>query len=127
MPSGVLHQVTNTGLHILRISSWRTQLYNRKEIDGLLIKIMITAYVLPVLLTIGVLILTVFIYSASKKHMVNSTIEPNYLAFFILGICLFPVGIILWYVTHNLAFLGIALLGFINLIVSLAHTDTWRT
>lgn len=87
---------------------------------------MITPYILPGLVTIGMLLLTIFIFIASKNHKVASTIEPNYMAFFILGICLFAVGIILWYVMNNLAFLGIAVLGFVNLIISLAHTDTWK-
>ena len=87
---------------------------------------MITPYALPGLLAVGML-LAVFIFIVSRKHKASGTIEPNYMAFFILGICLFPVGIILWYVMHDLAFLGIAVLGFVNLIVSLAHTDTWKT
>lgn len=86
---------------------------------------MSTPFIPPSLVVIG-LLLAIFIFVASKNHKESGSIEPNYMAFFILGICLFVVGIILWYVMNNLAFLGIAILGFVNLVISLAHTDKWK-
>ena len=81
----------------------------------------ITQFILPILLAAGMLLLAIFIIVASKNHKEDKGIEPNYMAFFILGICLFPMGILLWMGMDNPGFLGIAGLGFVYLIVSLTH------
>ncbi|MBW3015589.1 hypothetical protein KY330_04145 [Candidatus Woesearchaeota archaeon] len=70
-------------------------------------------------LTLGILILFLVIalliykFSKLKKH------EPDYYAFFILGICWFPLGFAL----NNHAF---TIMGLVFMVLGLANRDKWK-
>jgi hypothetical protein len=68
-------------------------------------------------------ILTLFI--VLKRRKVGNLEEPNFKVFFILGICFLPMGII-FSVTISTAFIGIAGMGIIYLIIGLANRHKWE-
>ena len=51
--------------------------------------------------------------------------ETNYQVFFILGICLFPVGLV-FLINGNIAFIGLVGMGLIYPIIGLANRDKWE-
>ncbi|HUV24914.1 MAG TPA: hypothetical protein VMW26_05755, partial [Methanomassiliicoccales archaeon] len=53
-------------------------------------------------------------------------VEPDYRAFYFLGIIFTPLGIVLSVVV-TWALLGITALGVIYLIIGLANRDKWKT
>ena len=78
--------------------------------------------VLVVILVIIGLILTLVVYKRKKEGL---TKDPNYQVFFILGICLFPVGLV-FLIIGNIAFIGLVGMGLIYLIIGLANRDKWE-
>lgn len=84
-------------------------------------------WILILLIIAGLLTLLglVFILFLSKKRK-KGWVEPDYRAFYILGIIFTPLGIVLSVVV-TWALLGITALGIIYLIIGLANRDKWKT
>jgi len=81
----------------------------------------------PVLLAIiGILVVTgVIIVLVWKKRKEQPTAEPNYLVFFILGICWFPLGVV-FISTDNPVGYFFFILGLSYLAIGLANRDKWK-
>ena len=80
-----------------------------------------------VIITVIVLALSIIVlFIALKKNKEGKYPEPDYRAFFILGICFLPVGVPLGISTNNPGLLGISGLGTIYIIIGLAHRDKWK-
>jgi len=60
-----------------------------------------------------------------KKKTKKSKEEPNYLAFFIMGICFFPMGIIFTAVI-SLGFMGFIGMGLIYMVIGLINREKWK-
>ena len=78
-----------------------------------------------VLVAILVLICIVLTLVFWKKKEESGIYETNYQVFFILGICLFPVGLV-FLINGNIAFIGLVGMGLIYLIIGLANRDKWE-
>jgi hypothetical protein len=74
------------------------------------------------LIVVGVL---VAILLWKLRHEEKPKEEPDYRAFFIMGICFLPLGII-FSVSVSFGFLGIAVLGLIYMAIGLANKDKWK-
>ncbi|NYT11830.1 MAG: hypothetical protein GKC03_04670 [Methanomassiliicoccales archaeon] len=74
------------------------------------------------LLTLLGLFLVIFLWKKRKE----GAVEPDYRAFFILGIIFAPMGIVLSVIV-TWALLGITALGVIYLIIGLTNRDKWKT
>jgi len=74
-----------------------------------------------IIIALGVIVLFIVI----KKKKEGKYIEPDYRAFFVLGICLLPMGLILM-IAITPGFLGFAGLGIIYMIIGLSHRDKWK-
>jgi len=70
---------------------------------------------------IGVLLL----YIMQKKKKEGTFKEPDYRAFFIMGICFLPMGIIFTF-SVNPGFVGFIGLGIIYMALGLANRDKWK-
>ena len=81
-------------------------------IIGIIILIMIALFVLVVLVTI-------------KRRKEGKYPEPDYRAFFVLGICLLPAGVV-FVTTLNPGFIGFIGLGAFFMILGLANRDKWK-
>jgi drug/metabolite transporter (DMT)-like permease len=76
------------------------------------------------LITVIVLIITILWV---KKNKINEpNMEIDYRAFFILGICLLPLGIFLTFVFRNPGLIGFMGLGGFYIVYSLANKDKWK-
>jgi len=84
------------------------------------------AYIIIAILiiTLAILLGTVLIVKKKKREISHE--EPDYRAFFILGITFLPMGLILSISVDNPGFFGIAAMGFIFLIVGIANKDKWN-
>ena len=71
-----------------------------------------------------VLIATIFIVKKKKEEGINK--EPDYRAFFIMGISFLPMGII-FTATINPGFIGFIGMGIIYMAIGLANRDKWKT
>lgn len=89
-----------------------------KMIDWILIVIGI----ITILVSIGIL-LTLIIW---KKYKEGKYGEPDYQAFFIMGICLLPMGII-FMITVSPAFIGFTGMSICYMAIALANRDKWKT
>jgi hypothetical protein len=83
--------------------------------------ILISLALVAILVLIGI-VLTLVVYKKKKEGKIG---EPNYQIFFILGICLFPVGLV-FLINGNIAFIGLVGMGLIYLIIGLANRDKWK-
>jgi hypothetical protein len=85
--------------------------------------------IILILLVIGLLVLIVGIattFIVLKRKEAGISKEPDYRAFFILGICFLPVGIPIVIATNNPGLLGISALGIIYMSLGLANRDKWE-
>ena len=83
--------------------------------------ILISALIVAALVVIGfTLTLVVF-----KKHKQGEMGEPNYQAFFVMGISFLALGIILSSSTSP-AFYGFVGMGIIYMVIGLANRDKWK-
>ncbi len=81
---------------------------------------MISALIVAVLVVIG-LILTLVMF---KKQKEGPNKEPDYRAFFIMGISFLPMGII-FTATISPAFIGFVGMGISYMAIGLANRDNW--
>jgi 4-amino-4-deoxy-L-arabinose transferase-like glycosyltransferase len=84
-----------------------------------------------ILVLIGILALIVlvgiiFIFFVLKKKKEGTYKEPDYRAFFIMGICFLPMGIV-FTTTLNPGFIGFIVLGIAYMTIGLANRDKWKT
>jgi hypothetical protein len=61
-----------------------------------------------------------------KKRKGGAMGEPDYRAFYILGICFIPLGIVLSVVV-SFGLMGITALGVVYMIIGLTNRDKWKT
>lgn len=73
------------------------------------------------LLIVGIVTLLILL----KKRKEGKMEEPDYRAFFIMGISFLPLGIILSVVV-SVGLLAIAALGLIYIIIGLTNRDKWK-
>ena len=81
-----------------------------------------------ILLFIGLLTLIVGIAAALiivKRKKTGDIREPDYRAFFLMGICFLPVGIPLSIAIGNPGLMGISALGLFYMVIGLANRDKW--
>lgn len=86
---------------------------------------MVLAYILVILLVISIVIGILTVYLVNKRKKEGKNQEPNYYAFFILGICFLPLGS-LTFTTGNPGMMGLTALGIIYMSIGLSHRDTWE-
>ena len=77
-----------------------------------------------VLIMLGLLILVVAV--AMKRRKEGKYPEPDYRAFFVLGICLLPMGVVFVTAINNPGFIGFIGLGAFFMILGLANRDKWK-
>ena len=82
--------------------------------------------VIAVLLVISILLGIITTIIAWKKKKEGTYEEPDYRAFYVLGICFLPMGFILMVVVDNPGFVGISGLGAVYMAISLANRDKWK-
>jgi hypothetical protein len=83
--------------------------------------ILISLVLVAILVLIGIVLTLVF----WKKKEGSGIDETNYQVFFILGICLFPVGLV-FLINGNIAFIGLVGMGLIYLIIGLSNRNKWE-
>ena len=76
---------------------------------------------IEILVLLGIVLTLVF----WEKKEESGIDETNYQVFFILEICLFPVGLV-FLINGNIAFIGLVGMGLIYLIIGLANRDKWE-
>ena len=79
--------------------------------------------IILLILSIVIAILTIYWLKKKRKEGVNQ--EPNYYAFFIMGICFLPLGS-LTFTTGNPGMMGLTALGIIYMAIGLSHRDAWE-
>ena len=82
----------------------------------------ISFLILIVLITIGIL-LTLIVFKKKKEGKFK---DPDYRAFFILGICFLPVGIPVAIAADNPGLLGLSAIGIVYIAIGLANRDKWK-
>jgi hypothetical protein len=81
---------------------------------------------LTILLGLIAVIVGVFVLFVMQKKKKKGTYkEPDYRAFFILGICFLPMGII-FTSSINPGFIGFIGLGIVYMAIGLANKDKWK-
>jgi uncharacterized membrane protein len=81
---------------------------------------------LTIILGVIAVIAGLFVLYIMKKKKIEGTYrEPDYRAFFIMGICFLPMGII-FTTTISPAFISFLALGVIYMAISLANRDKWK-
>ena len=83
---------------------------------------LIVALVAVILIIFGVVIATI----SCKCKKTKKSQGQNYYAFFILGICFLPLGIIFTLSTDNFGFLGLTALGAVYTIIGYKNKDKWK-
>ena len=72
-------------------------------------------------------IVGVFVLFIMKKNKIEGTYkEPDYRAFFIMGISFLPLGIVLSFIIGNPGFIGFTGLGAFYIVFGLANKDKWK-
>lgn len=84
--------------------------------------ILITIILGVITLVVGLLVL----YMLQKKKSEGNYREPDYRAFFIMGICFLPMGLI-FTSTISPAFISFLAIGVIYMAIGLANRDKWKT
>ncbi len=74
---------------------------------------------------IAVIVGVIVLYVMQKKKKEGVYKDPDYRAFFIMGICFLPMGII-FTTTVNIGFMGITALGIIYMVIGLSNRDKWE-
>ena len=82
--------------------------------------------VLIVILALALIVGIIFAIFVLKKKKEGTYKEPDYRAFFIMGICFLPMGII-FTTTLNPGFIGFIVLGIAYMTIGLANKDKWKT
>ena len=82
----------------------------------------VTLFILIILIIVGIII--AFIVWKKKKERKYE--EPDYRAFFIMGICFIPLGLIFTITVDNPGFIGITGFGLIYMAIGLANRDKWK-
>jgi 4-amino-4-deoxy-L-arabinose transferase-like glycosyltransferase len=77
-----------------------------------------------VLLVLAILVAVILVFVKLKKRKAGEVVEPNYQAFFAMGISFLGLGIALT-ATINPGFLGFIALGIIYMAIGLANRDKW--
>jgi hypothetical protein len=84
--------------------------------------ILIIIGIITILVSVSILLIQI----VWKKNEEGKYEEPDYQAFFIMGVCLFPIGII-FMTTVSPAFIGFAGMGVCYMAIGLANRDKWKT
>jgi hypothetical protein len=84
--------------------------------------ILLTIILGAIAVIVGVFVLFMMM---QKKKKDGTYKEPNYRAFFIMGICFLPMGII-FTSSVNPGFVGFIGLGIIYMAIGLANRDKWK-
>ena len=79
--------------------------------------------VLPVITLLAVVAFAILI--VAMKRAKKKKVKIDYRSFFIMGLTFLPMGII-FSITINPGFFGIAGLGFIYIIIGLINKDKWK-
>ena len=80
---------------------------------------------LTILLGLIAAIVGVFVLFVMQKKKKEGTYkEPDYRAFFVMGICFIPMGII-FTTSISPAFISFLVLGLLYMIIGLANRDKW--
>ena len=82
-----------------------------------------TVIVVTLLLIIFGLAITLIACKYEKTKIIHG---QHYYAFFILGICFLPLGIVFALTTNNLGFLGLTSLGLIYTLIGIIHKSKWQ-
>ena len=77
-------------------------------------------------LILSLIILIITIWFKKKKLKQKGAVDPDYRAFYIIGLSFFPMGLIMSVTVDNPGFYGITAMGIVFLIIGLAHKDEWR-
>lgn len=83
--------------------------------------ILIVIGIIALLVFVGIL-LTLIVWKKKKEGKYE---EPDYQAFFIMGICFLPMGIISM-ITVSPAFFGFTVMGLCYMAIGLANKDKWK-
>jgi Gpi18-like mannosyltransferase len=97
----------------------------KKEECALLLQMdymLITAIISVIMLMIA----TVVALTVWKKRKETKTQETNYKAFFVLGICFMPLGVVLSSAVGNFGFIGITMLGVVYFMIGIVNKDKWE-
>jgi len=91
---------------------------------------LISAAIAAILIVVGILVLVAFV--AWRRRKEGTLAEPNYRAFFVMGIVFIPVGIAFMFIflLSDIPFvIGMPLLamGLVYLAIGLANRDKWKT
>ena len=81
--------------------------------------------VLIVILALVLIVGIIFTFFVLKKKNEGIYKEPDYRAFFIMGICFLPMGII-FTTTLNPGFIGFIVLGIAYMTIGLANREKWK-
>ena len=85
--------------------------------------LLLVGIIAVIVIALGIIVL----FISMKKKKEGKYVEPDYRAFFILGICFLPIGIIFMITVRNPGFIGMSGLGIVYLIIGLSHRDKWKT
>ena len=83
---------------------------------------LILGIIAVIVLALGFIVL----FISMKKKKEGKYEEPDYRAFFILGICFLPIGIVFMITIRNPGFLGISGLGIIYMLIGLSYREKWK-
>ena len=83
--------------------------------------ILISIFLIAILVIIGIALILVY----RKKNKEGSFKEPDYRAFFIIGISFLPLGIV-FTSTISPAFIGFLAIGICYIAIGLANRDKWK-
>lgn len=82
-----------------------------------------TTFPVIIILLLVVGLLTLLILMRSRKEI--KTKEQDFRVFFVLGMIFLPLGIVLSLVV-SMGFLGIAVVGFIDIVIGLIYRGKWK-
>ena len=82
--------------------------------------------VVAIILAATLILLVILAVIIIRKKMKDGTpLEIDYYVFFVVGISVLPLGIVLSIVVSP-GFIGLAGLGLIDILIGLYHRDRWR-
>ena len=83
--------------------------------------LLLVGIIAVIVIALGIIVL----FISMKKKKEGKYVEPDYRAFFILGICFLTMGTI-FMITVSPGFIGFTGLGVIYMIIGLSHRDKWK-